>query len=397
MSHGAFGNRGPQGPSFTPYAHQEAVTALAASQNNFTRDLYMKLAKKNTGNLFYSPFSIMTALGMTYGGAEGNTKEEMRTAMHLSEDDGQLHDAFHDVISDMKTEAADYELRTSNLAYMSDRLTVLSEYEKILKEKYLSRAEKVDFAKSKTIRLEINDAVEKETNSRIKDLIPKGSLNANTRMVLVNAVYFKGLWAKQFSEDSTRQQEFWVSSNESINVPMMFKKAKFGYFMHRELGATLLKMDYQGSRLSMVIVLPNERDGLAGVEAKLADMNLSELGKNMHEIEVEVTIPKFKLEETLDLIETLQEMGIKDLFTEGVSNLSGMARDRALFVSKVIHKAFLEVNEQGSEAAAATGVVVQTRMLIRPIPPFIADHPFMFLIRDQRSGLVVFVGRLLKP
>ncbi|XP_045137356.1 leukocyte elastase inhibitor B-like isoform X2 [Portunus trituberculatus] len=398
MSRGASGSQRSGGPSFPPYVHHEAVTSLAASQNRFTCDLYTKLAEKKSGNLFYSPFSVMTALGMTYAGAGGNTEQEMRSTMHLSDDKELIHDAFLDVVSDMKIDAGDYELRTSNMAYMSNKLSLLSQYDKILKEKYQSTAKTVDFGASEDVRQEINAAVEKETNSRIKDLIPSGVLDSLTRMVLVNAVYFKGLWAKQFDEADTHDQEFWTSNTESVKVPMMYKKSKFRLFFDRDLEATVLAMDYQGSRLSMVFVLPDKRDGLAEVEGKLAKTDLSELHRKLREVEVEVTLPRFKLEETLDLVDTLKEMGMKDLFNEASADLSGISGNKDLFVSNVIHKAFLEVNEKGSEAAAATGITIQLMCADLYGPPkFIADHPFVFFIKDNRSGLIIFNGRLLMP
>ncbi|XP_050687471.1 leukocyte elastase inhibitor-like isoform X1 [Eriocheir sinensis] len=385
----------PQEPSFPPYANQEAVRDLAASQNNFTRDLYMKLAAGGSGNLFFSPFSIMTALGMTYAGAGGNTEQEMRSVMHLGEDKEASHRAFQDVVSDLKAEVAEYELRTSNMAYVSGHLAVLSEFDNILREKYLSSSKTVDFGKSEEVRQEINTAVEKETNSRIKDLIPAGMLNSLTRMVLVNAIYFKGFWANQFKKEATRDEDFWTSSTDSVKVPMMHMKEKFRLFHFRDLGATALAMDYKGSRLSMVFVLPDERDGLAGVEAKLATTDLSELDKKLRKAKVEVTIPRFKLEETLDLSDKLQEMGMKDLFDEESADLSGISGKKDLFVSNVVHKAFLEVNEEGSEAAAATEIRIMRRSL--PMDPlrFTADHPFFFYIRDHQSNCVLFAGRLV--
>ncbi|KAK7078282.1 hypothetical protein SK128_018260 [Halocaridina rubra] len=383
-----------RGPEFPPYEHQEAVTSLAKSQNNFTRDLYVKLAKQSTGNLFFSPFSVMTALGMTLAGARGNTKTEMCNILHVSEDDESLHEAFSEVVNDIKKEVPEYELRTANMAYVSDKLKVLQEYADLLTGKYLSTSEVVDFDDEPPVRTKINEAVEKETNSKIKDLIAPGVLNPDTRMVLVNAIYFKGLWENQFNESKTEEKDFWISATESVKVPMMTIKKKFGYQINRDLGATLLKMSYKGSRLSMVFVLPDKRDGLADVEAKLAQTDFSELDNRMRDIEIEVTIPKFKLEESLDLESHLSEMGMKDLFSEVNADLSGISGTRDLYVSKVIHKAFIEVNEKGSEAAAATAVVVLLRCYIPPADPFLADHPFVFYIIDNNNGLLYFIGRL---
>ncbi|KAK4318790.1 hypothetical protein Pmani_010213 [Petrolisthes manimaculis] len=386
------------GPCFPPFPHQEAVTSLAQSQNNFTRDLYTKLARGKEGNLFFSPFSIMAALGMTYRGATGNTKEEMRSAMHLGQnEDDDTHSAFCDILTDIKKESVDYELRTSNTAYVSNQMKLLDDYAITLREKYLSSSKVVDFDDGEGVRQEINSLVEKDTNSRITDLIPSGVLNSLTRMVLVNAIYFKGLWEHQFDEAHTFDEDFWTSEKGSVKVPMMHIKKHFRMFHLKDLGAMVLAMDYKGSRLSMVFVLPDEKEGLQRVESKMAEMNLKEIDQRLRSVEVEVTIPKFKLEESIELVDTLKQLGIEDLFSDAACDLSGITGGKELFVSNVFHKAFLEVNEKGSEAAAATAMVAQTRMLIRPIPPFVADRPFLFFIRDQNSGLIHFAGRLVDP
>jgi len=385
------------GPEFPPYEHKDQVEAIAAAQNNFTRDLYLALAKGSTENLFFSPFSIMTAIAMTHTGAQANTMEEIRKVLHLPENKEDIYDGFHDVVKDIKTPVNEYELRTSNMAYVSDKLALLEEFASVLTNKFHSISKTVNFGASEEVRSEINQAVEKETNSRIKDLIPTGVLNGLTRMVLVNAVYFKGSWMKQFDEAATKTLPFWTTKDTSVNIPMMYIKDNFRLFHNRDLGAKLLSMDYEGGRLSMVIVLPDEVDGLAAMEDKLATMDLNTIDKRMGSIKVEVTLPKFKLEESLELSPVLQGMGIKDLFDEGKADLSGIGGTKDLFVSNVIHKAFLEVNEKGSEAAAATGVVMMTRMMIREPPPFKADHPFFFYIRDRRSNLILFSGRYVKP
>ncbi|KAK4300578.1 hypothetical protein Pmani_027222 [Petrolisthes manimaculis] len=385
----------PAGPSILAYPHQEAVTMLTPSQNNFTRDLYITLARGNTGNLFFSPFSVMAALAMTYGGAGGKTREQMHSALRLVVTPHDLHHAFHDLLTDMKRESPDFELRTSNLAYISDKLSVSNDYLTLLHEQYLSLSKTVDFSSSDVVRMEINSMVEQETNSLIKDLIPPGVVNSKTRMVLVNAVYFKGLWESQFKEASTTVEDFWISEKESIKTPMMHSFENFRFAYSEQLEASLLALDYQGSRLSMVLVLPTSREGLGGVEAKLAQTDfLNGLDGNMGRDKIQVSIPKFKLEESLDLVGHLRDMGMSDLFDESACDLSGISDNRELYVSQVLHKAFLEVNEKGTEAAAATGVVMMKRSLPTT---FIANHPFLFYIRDAQSGLVLFAGRLVNP
>lgn len=383
------------GPSILAYPHQEAVTMLAPSQNSFSRDLYIQLARRSTGNLFFSPFSVMVALGMTYAGAGGKTQEQMHSVLHLFTRAGDMHNAFLDLLTDIKRESPNYELRTSNLVYVSDKLSVLSEYATLLSDKFLTSSKSVDFSAGETVRQEINTVVEKETNSHIKDLIPHGVLSSMTRMVLVNAVYFKGFWENQFDEGSTMEQDFWISENESIKVPMMHAYGNFRVSYSQQFGASLLAMDYKGSRLSMVFILPDGREGLGEVEAKLAQVDLlNGLDRNMGTDKVQVAIPKFKLEESLDLVGHLRAMGLKDLFDESTCDLSGISGNHDLYVSQVFHKAFLEVNEKGSEAAAATGAV----MMARSMPmPFTANRPFIFYIRDVQSGLVLFAGRLVKP
>lgn len=386
-----------QKTSLLPYPHQEEVKKLAASQNNFTRDFYVKLAQKNSENVFFSPFSIMTALGMTHSGTAGNTERELHTVLHLSQSKEEMHIAFQDVLTDLKADVADYELRTSNLVYVADRMPVLSGFAKTLQEKYLSSSKAVNFAEGEQVRQQINADVENETNSRIKGLMPSGILNSLTAMVLVNAVYFKGLWEEQFKTTDTHDGKFWISESESIKVPMMHIKKIFRMQHNKDLGATLLAMNYKGSRLSMVFVLPDKRDGLAELEAKLATVQLLNIDKDLKQIKAEVTIPKFKLEESLDLVDHLTEMGIRDLFSRDNCNLIGITGVNDLYVTHVLHKAFVEVNEKGSEAAAATAVVIKWRSLPPPTPRFTADHPFFFIIRDQHSGLILFAGRLAHP
>ena len=248
-------------------------------------------------------------------------------------------------------------------------------------------------------REEINNWVEKKTNNKIKDLIPPGVLSSDTRLTLVNAIYFKGLWLEQFKQKETFPGSFFVSQNEEIKVEMMHQKAEFKYSESEELACQILEMPYIGKKMSMVIFLPKETHGLAKLEGKMTYDKLNEsLSSLMYASldEVEVFLPKFKLTQQFDLNDVLSKMGAKEMFIPGKADLSGIS-SQSLFVSKVVHKAFVEVNEEGTEAAAATAVGVALMCMPLPAPIFKADHPFLFLIRHNESGAILFLGRLVKP
>ncbi|XP_018021798.1 serpin B3-like, partial [Hyalella azteca] len=258
----------------------------------------------------------------------------------------------------------------------------------------------VDFGgQTEAVRQEINQAVEEATKNKIKNLIPEGILDASTCLVLVNAVYFKGLWTKQFDKSRTQDLPFYTDETNSVNVPMMRANEEYGYMIRKDLEATVLGMDYQGGNLSLVIVLPDQRTGLAEVERKLQGIDLREFFDSERKVKVEVTIPRFKLEYFEDLVATLQSLGVSDMFGSS-ADLSGIGgRPGGLYVSNVLHKAFIDVNEEGSEAAAATAVrkkKCKGRKLNRLT--FTADHPFFFMLGEkQKSGVILFCGRLTQP
>ncbi|XP_042863620.1 leukocyte elastase inhibitor-like [Penaeus japonicus] len=387
--------------SFAPLPNQRDVLKLSLSQRNFARDMYMKLACSSPGNIFFSPFTIMTALGMVYSGAQRNTEEEMRTVMNLSQDRISLHRAFKDVITDFQKNGGPFKLHTSNIVYVPDSVSLLPNYKAILSNTYQSYARSGNFGKPELLREEINATVKAQTNARVLELMPEGVIDEDLKILLVNIVYFKGLWEKEFVSHTT-EGIFWLSEEESIRVPMMHISESFDMVHHKDLGATVLSMDYKGSRLSMLIVLPLERDGLSKMEAKMADMDIGDLETAMSSCKIAVSLPRFKMLETVHLTDLLLEMGMKDLFSERASDLSGITGNRQLFISQVIHRYFLEVNETGTEAAAAacTPTVCASYVLLikKPrAPNFVADHPFLFFIRDQLSGLVLFIGRLTNP
>lgn len=389
--------------SFEPRSMAASATdtdALSASLSAFTLDIYRSLSSaKPAENLFFSPLSVMTALAMTLMGSKANTHQQLAKVLNLEQDDDKVKEAFAALVAKYKELPSECELRTANMMYSSNHLEMQQTFADTITGHFQAAAKVVDFGgQTEAVRQEINTAVEKETNSRITNLIPQGVLNGLTRLVLVNAVYFKGLWVKPFNKAATRDRPFYTSETDTVQVPMMHLTTEFQYMVRQDLQATVLTLEYKGSNLSLVVVLPDSRTGLAGVESKLTGEMLRELGKPGRKLKVEVALPRFKLEWQEDLVTALKQMGAPDLFTEGVSDLSGIGGPPGdLFVSNVLHKAFLDVNEEGTEAAAATAAIAMTRAMIRPTPSFVADRPFVFVLYDTAAQLPLFAGRLVAP
>ncbi|GAI76663.1 unnamed protein product, partial [marine sediment metagenome] len=261
---------------------------------------------------------------------------------------------------------------------------------------YDGRLSEVDFAgATETARKTINAWVEKKTKDKIKELLKPGVLNRLTRLVLTNAIYFKGNWDSQFEKARTQPAPFTLTDGKKVNVPMMNQTEKFKYTEAESFQA--LELPYVDNELSMVILLPKETDGLSDFEKTLTAGNLSEWLGKLRKRKVIVSVPKFRMTSQFSLAAVLKSMGMTDAFVPDAADFSGMNGKRDLFISAVIHKAYVEVNEEGTEAAAATGVVIGvTSMPARP-PVFRADHPFLFLIRDNRTGSILFIGRVMNP
>jgi serpin B len=253
----------------------------------------------------------------------------------------------------------------------------------------------VNFIKApETSRTTINDWIEETTRKKIKELIKPGTIGPLTRLILTNAIYFKGNWELQFKKESTVNAPFHLPDRRQVDAPMMHQKDRFPYLETDDM--QILELPYAGSELSMVILLPRERDGLEGIENALAYDELSRLLMKLRKREVKVIFPKFSLTSEFDLSKILSSMGMADAFSQDAANLSGITVKGDLYISAVVHKAFVDVNEEGTEAAAATGVTMALAS-ISPVPLFRADHPFMFMIREVRSGSILFLGRVTNP
>ncbi len=378
------------------------VSTATDSINQFAVDLYGKFAQNNSSNLFFSPYSLVSALGMTYVGAKGKTESEMATTLHFANQ--TIHANFATLRQTLlnKANLGHNQLRIANALWLQKGYSCQVELTDTALESYGARFKSADFAgQTEEARTTINTWVERETEQKIKELLPPNLLTAQTKLVLTNAIYFKGNWQFPFAEEKTQARPFTLPEGQTIQVPTMSRTGQFNYTEHS--GTQVLELPYNRDNtnssggLSMWIILPTPSTTLATVEKSLHTY----LNVQLRKESVEVWLPKFKLEAAAQLKEILQALGMKEAFDPKTANFSGMCDETKsqapLAISEVVHKAFVEVNEKGTEAAAASAVVMTTRgMQPRPIT-FHADHPFIFLIRDNQTQTILFLGRVLNP
>ena len=393
---------------------KETARLITLGGNRFAIDLYGKLAT-GSQNMFVSPYSISTALAMTYLGAAGSTELQMARTLHYptasdfdAADTGlQRHipiepDRFARLLGQINTtlneqgEHGGYQLNIANALWPQIGYEFRSKYLDAVRSHFDAELRHLDFiTQTSRSRETINAWVEKKTRDKIKDLIPQGALDATTRMVLTNAIYFKGNWNTRFKAERTKDAPFTLLDGDSVSVPMMNQTEEFRYAETDDF--QLLDLPYVNKDLSMIILLPRQQDGLPAIEKQLTSRKLTEALAPMRKREVIVSIPKFKMSSRFSLASVLQSMGMTDAFTRS-ADFSRMTGGKDLFISDVLHKAYVDVNEEGTEAAAATGVVMKL-LSVGPVEPvrFTADHPFMFLIRDNHTGSILFLGRVMNP
>lgn len=394
----------PASPS--PQSEQNVVDA----NNRFGFDLYKNLSKdpdSSGKNLFFSPFSLSSALALVYEGARGTTADEIRSVFHLPEEDSVRRQGFAEINAGMNSGDSGYVLCTANALWAETTYPFLPEYIRNAEQWYSAPVTNLDFITSpEDSRKIINTWVEDRTNGKIQDLLPAGAIDPSTRLVITNAVYFKGTWVKQFDKNETQEAEFTITPGttgpgSTTPVQMMQRTDKDAIFNYTETDRfQAIEMPYaheSGKQLSMLVILPKGTD-LASVENSLDIRDLSSLRNSLAPGRVDVYFPKFRLETTYDLPDTLAAMGMPIAFSES-ADFSGMDGTRSLSISDVIHKAFIDVNEEGTEAAAATGAVMSLTAFLpeEPVPIFRADHPFLFLIIDDETGNILFMGRLINP
>jgi serpin B len=372
--------------------------AVVEGNNAFATDLYAQLRKRD-GNLFFSPESISTAFAMAYAGARGTTAEQMAATLHFTLPPEKLHPAMGALLAGLNGPHAGYQLRVADALWAEKDFTFLDDFLKLTSSDYGAGFNRVDFkGSSEAVRATINQWVEEKTEDKIKDLLPAGSVTPTTRLVLTNAIYFKGDWQAQFDKAQTKDEDFHVSAAQTVKTPLMHLTSKLGYFN----GGTFQTVDipYKSGELSMIVLLPNDEGGLPALEKSFTSANAKQwLSQLLPGSKIVLTLPKFKMTQQFQLGGTLSAMGMSTAFARGAADFSGMTGKRDLWISAAIHKAYIDVNEEGTEAAAATGIVMRSMIAARPEPPIVfrADHPFLFLIRDNHSGAILFMGRVNDP
>ena len=374
---------------------QARLESVIKGNAAFALDLYQEL-RATPGNLFVSPYSISTALAMTYAGARGDTQTQMAQALHFLPEQKQFHATFAllGTILGEVVKKGHIQLKVANALWPRKGYAFLKGFLSLAKKFYASRITPVDYDDAEAARKMINDWVDERTESKIKDLIPAGVLDSMTRLVLVNAIYFKGEWANQFDPALTSQAPFFTAPDVQVQVPMMNRKQEFRYAEDGDV--QILELPYAGDDLSMVVVLPREMSGLEKLEASLNLESLDKWMGGLSETEVEVSLPRFEVSFPFRLDDTLKSMGMVNAFSNK-ADFSGMDGSQELFIGAILHKAFVAVNEQGTEAAAATAAIMTTKAIAFTPVVFHADHPFVFFIRTRKTGSILFMGRLANP
>jgi serpin B len=378
-----------------------STNTLVEGNSDFAFDLYSKLAD-NPGNLFFSPYSISTCLAMVYAGARGDTAEQMAHALHFNASPTELPPIYgnlqHQVQSLQSTNGV--QLNIANGLWGQKNHPFLPEFLQTARQKFGANLKQVDFkTQAESARSKINAWVSAQTRDKINNLITPGALSGATRLVLVNAIYFKGRWSMPFKPGQTAPAPFFVAADQKVQTPLMHIQDRFRYAENSD--CQLLELPYasdNGPGLSMVVLLPRKMDGLKPLEKSLNVAALNHWLESVSFEKVNVFLSKFKLTSEFQLGPTLAALGMTEPFTDR-ADFSGMDGAKDLFISAVIHKAYVDVNEEGTEAAAATGAIVGMNAVMRPrpVPIFRADHPFIFLILDERSGSILFMGRMGNP
>ena len=385
----------------SPEVNESDFTMLVEENSAFAFDLY-QLLRQDNNNVFFSPYSISQALAMTYSGARGETEKQMSDTLHFVLSQDRLHPAFNglDIELSKRGEGAQgkdeegFRLNIVNAIWGQEDYRFLSEFLDVLAENYGAGLRALDFVNApEESRITINDWVSEQTEGRIEDLIPEGAIDALTRLVLTNAIYFNAAWQFPFNEDATTDGPFYLLDGGEVIVPMMTQTESFGYTRGNDYQA--VELPYDGQELSMIILLPSDGQ-FENFESSMGYQRVTEIISSLAGQQVNLTIPKFEFESEFSLKKALTTMGMPVAFSAD-ADFSGMTGNRDLAIDDILHKAFVSVDEAGTEAAAATAVLMTLTAV--PAPPVVVtvDRPFIFLIRDIETGTILFIGRVVNP
>ena len=385
----------------------ENGNAVLLANNQFAFDLYRWLASDpgHAGtNIFFSPWSISSAFALTYEGARGNTADEIRSVFHFPASTATLREGYSELSTRLNSRKSGYTLSAANALWAEKSHPFLPDYISTADRHYGAKTTNLDFTNQpEASRIAINRWVADQTNNHIRDLLPAGSIDRMTRLVITNAIYFKGTWVKQFDTAKTAERDFHVTPSQTVRVQMMSRTDKDAKYWYTETDTLqVLGMPYaqkNGRELSMLVLLPKQNT-IEAAGHSLDAQSVAALNQALEYRQVHVYFPRFRMETTYGLNEVLSDMGMPGAFILGVSDLSGMDGTRDLYIDGVYHKAYVDVNEEGTEAAAATAVDVKmacSQIPMEPIPVFCADHPFIFLIQESDTGNILFMGRMMNP
>jgi serpin B len=383
----------------TPFTASPEVKSAVEGNTAFAVDLYQKL-KERPGNLFFSPYSISTSLGLLYAGARGQTEREIANVLHINLPQTNFHAASGNLAARMEKVQRwrRITLLTANSLWCQQDYLFTDTFLDLARESYRAEARLVNFKESpQRVSRDINTWIGRKTKGKIKDMASPEQLTADTRLILCNAVYFKGKWASQFKPANTKPAPFFTTTNQTVMVPMMYQSEEFKMAIIDEPAVALLESPYFGRDLSMIILLPDAVDGLPELEQNLTADNLRVWLTKLDQAsphKTSVHLPRFTTTQSLELARELKSMGMPTAFNVQAADFSGIDGTNYLYIADAIHKAFVEVNESGAEAAAATIV----RFVAKSMPGrFAADHPFIYLIRENGSGSILFLGRMVDP
>ncbi len=370
---------------------------IASANNGFAVDFYKLVSADSDENIFFSPTSIYVVFSMLYEGARGDSAGQIEAAFGFEPDEQARHNATAHTMSSIARHDPYATLELANSMWLADWLAPHDSYVNTIRGTYLADIERVDFKDSQGSTDRINSWASEKTREKIKKILTPEDVNSLTALVLTNAIYFKGTWVTQFPEENTRESEFWKDGTQSVRTDFMNVVGMFDYTQQDDV--QMLRLPYKGDRLSMLVILPADRDGMDPLQETLSAGLIQKWNKDMLQTDVEVSMPKFRMETYYDLTDPLARLGVADVFDPEKADLSGIAdvSDENLYVSKSAQKAFVDINEEGTEAAAVTAVVVTTTSAPPPPVPFIADRPFVFIIQDDESGAILFMGRVTDP